>query len=264
MIVGISLLSLITIVYLGICVSFYFFQDNFLFKRTQFPLDYKFHYEFPFEELFWKTNDGNSINGLWFKQTNPKGVILFFHGNSGHMGRSGNYYKRVRDKNFDVVLYDYRGYGKSTGKPSMKNLYTDALLVFDWVKKQYPDKPIVLHGLSLGSHIASFVASHYDVELLILETPFCDLPQVAQHQYPYLPVKLLMKYNLKTSRFLPQIKAQIHIFHGTRDRVVPLSEPLKIAKLSGASITIIDGANHKNLHDFLEYNIALEQLLKNV
>ena len=249
--------------YLIVCLLYYFMQPKLLFKRKQFPVDFPFHYEFPFEELFWKTDDGNTLNGLWFKTPNPKGVILFLHGNSGHMGRSGNYFKRIQNLGYDVVMYDYRGYGKSTGTPTKQSLYSDSLEIFDWVKQQYPNTKIIVHGLSLGSHIASYVASHRALHLLILETPFLKIENAAKYRYPILPVKLLLRYPFNTAEFLSNITCPIHVFHGDCDKIVPLSEPQSFPKYNpNVTLTIIKDGNHKNLHDFPLYQSTLEMLLK--
>ena len=250
--------------YAVLCALFSVFQHKLLFKQTRFPSNHRFHYEFPFEELNWKTMDGNKINGLWFKQQNPRGVILFFHGNSGHMGRSGNYFGHVKEHGYDVVMYDYRGYGKSTGFISRRNLYSDGLMVAEWVKAQYPGVPIVYHGLSLGSHVAAYVATKVSPALLILETPFCDLTKLAQRKYFFMPVRLLSRFNLCTSCFLSRISAPIHVFHGTNDKVVPLSEAQLVAELSGAEITVVVGGTHKNLREFMAYSKTLKQLLDKV
>ena len=234
-----------------------------MFKRTHIACDFPFHYEYPFSELFWKTDDGTVLNGLHFTVKHPKGVILFLHGNSGHMGRSGSYFKRVKDLDFDVVLYDYRGYGKSTGTPSKATFYSDALLVYDWVKQQYPLLPIVVHGLSLGSHVAASVAAHRAISLLILETPFLNLLHIAQYRYPILPARLLLRNNMNSAEFLPLINCPIYVFHGDNDTVVPLSEAQRIPLYNGnVKMIVIRQGTHKNLHEFSEYQHTLEAILK--
>jgi fermentation-respiration switch protein FrsA (DUF1100 family) len=251
--------------YLVACSLFYFFQHKVLFKQTKFAQNYPYHYDYPFEELFWKTEDGESLNGLLFTVKNPKGLILFLHGNSGHMARSGNYFKRVKDLKYDVLLYDYRGYGKSTGKASTHSFYTDALQIFDWAQEKYPTLPIVIHGLSLGSHIACYVASKRAIRFLIMETPFLNLAAIASYRFPLIPGKHLLRYPLNSADYLPLITCPIHVFHGDKDSIVPLSEALKIPLYNPNVIfTIIKNGDHKNLHDFEEYQQTLEKILRNI
>jgi uncharacterized protein len=259
------LLVLIVLLYLVACVLYYFLQEKMLYKRKRFRQNFKYHYDFPFEELFWKTADGNTLNGLRFTVENPKGVILFLHGNSGHMGRSGNYFKRVKDLNYDVVMYDYRGYGKSTGTPTKATFYNDVIQIFDWIKENYPELPIVIHGLSLGSHVATYVAAHRTVRLLIMETPFLSLARIAKIRYPILPGALLLKHRLNSADFLPEIACPIHVFHGDKDNIVPITEAQCIPLYNGhVKMTVIKGGNHKNLHDFPQYQHTLEELLKEI
>jgi fermentation-respiration switch protein FrsA (DUF1100 family) len=251
--------------YVIACCLFYFFQQKVLFKQTRFAHDFPFHYDEHFEELFWNTPDGHSLNGLLFTVDNPRGLILFMHGNSGHMGRSGNYFKRVKDLHYDVLLYDYRGYGKSTGNPTTHNFYSDALLIFDWARNKYPHIPIVIHGLSLGSHIATYVAAYRAIDLLILETPFLSLARIATYRYPLIPGKRLLRFPLNSADFLPLVTCNIQVFHGDKDTIVPLSEPLLFSHYNtNVTLTIIKNGNHKNLHEFDEYQATLEHILKNV
>jgi len=259
------LLVLVAFLYVIACILFYYLQDKMLFKQKKYKQHFKFHYDFPFEELFWKTDDGNSLNGLHFKVKNPKGVILFLHGNSGHMGRSGNYFKRIKGHNFNVVMYDYRGYGKSTGKPTKENFYSDALQVFDWVHEKYPQLPIVIHGLSLGSHVATYVAANRNVRLLIMETPFLSLERIAKLRYPILPATFLLKYKFNSADFLPEISCQIYVFHGDKDTIVPLTEAQLIPLYNGhVKMNVIKGGNHKNLNDFPQYQHKLVDILNEV
>ena len=123
----------VLVLYLLACCLFYLFQGKMLFKRTKLPLNYRYHYEWPFKEINWETEDGNKINGILFEHESPKAILLFLHGNSGHMGRSGNYFARVKEYPISVLLYDYQGYGKSSGTPTQKNLYSDVLFVYDWI-----------------------------------------------------------------------------------------------------------------------------------
>ena len=252
----------LTFLYLLACCFFYFFQGKLLFKRTKLPTNYRYHYEWPFKELNWQTEDGNLVNGILFEHESPKAILLFLHGNSGHMGRSGNYYARVREYPISVLLYDYRGYGKSTGKPIQKNLYSDVLLVYDWIKESFPNIPIFVHGLSLGSHIATYLASRRKIEYLILETPFLNISHIARYKYPYFPTGLLLRFRLDSSIYLKNIECPICVLHGDCDKTVPLQEAMLLPTVNpNIDFVIIHGGTHKNLKDFDVYKQKLHSII---
>ncbi len=260
----ISVLFVTIGLYIIILLIMYLFQEKMLFKQTKFPQNFPYHYEYPFDEINWIMTDGIKINGLHFKVRNPKGVIIFFHGNTGHMGRSGNYFKRVAHCGYDVVMYDYRGYGKSGGTITKETLYSDAEHVYDWVQQQYPHHKIVLHGLSLGAHIACYIASKKNPDYLLLETPFRSLINAAKYQYPFVPMHLILRYNLDSTAFLQHVHCPIHVFHGNKDKVVPLKEALSILEYSDAKITVFKGGTHKNIHEFAEYKAILHNILDKI
>jgi len=230
-----------------------------------FPQDYKYHYDFPFNEIFWATPDGQKINGIQCKNThNTKGVVLFFHGNSGHMGRSANYFKRVRDYDYDLVLYDYRGYGKSTGKITAQSFYDDALLVYDWVVQQYAGKPIIIHGLSIGCHFAIYTASKRKPDMLILDAPFFSLRSVAKYRYPLIPASLMVRYPFDNSLYINDVNCPIYIFHGTYDKVVPMWESENLKAIKDLHLIAVSRGTHTDLHEYMEYNQIFHEILKSV
>ena len=138
--------------------SLYFFQEKLLFLPTKLEQDYKFQFNYPFEELFLKTDEEAVINAIHFKVKKPKGVILYFHGNAGDLSRWGNITEYFVDKDYDVLVMDYRTYGKSTGKLSEDAFYKDAQFCYDYLLKQYSEEDISLYGRSLGTGIASYLA----------------------------------------------------------------------------------------------------------
>ena len=141
-------------------VLFYLFQEKLIFINWK-KLDRKHPFKFSnkFEEVFIKTNDKNVINALHFKLPNPKGVILFCHGNKGNLIKWGDRVSYLLDFNYEVLVFDYRSYGKSTGNFNEEAMYTDAEAVYDYIKKQYKEEDIVVYGYSLGGTFATRVAS---------------------------------------------------------------------------------------------------------
>ena len=153
--------SIIILLLFLIPIGYYYFQqENMLFQKVTLPQDYSFSYKQPFEELFLETEKGAKINALYFKIANPKGVILYFHGRGGNLAhRWGHIFREFTCRGYDFFIMDYRGFGKSQGKLSEKALYLDARKCYEFLKEHYREDQIIIYGCSLGTGIATHVAS---------------------------------------------------------------------------------------------------------
>ena len=251
--------------YVMLGTTLYFIQEKILFLPTFLEQDYVYEFSENFEEVFLKTKDEAFINAIHFKVPNPKGVILYFHGNAGDLSRWGLIAEYFVQQQYDVFIMDYRTYGKSTGALSEQALYDDAQLCYDYLLEQYSDQDIILYGRSLGTGIATYVASHNNPKKLILETPYYSMLDVAQHRFPMFPLKHLLKYQLPTFEFIKKVTCPIIIFHGTDDNVVPFKSGKKLLDelpKSQAQFIQIDGGNHNNLIEFDAYRSGIETILK--
>jgi len=166
---------------------------------------------------------------------------------------------------FDVCILDYRGYGKSRGKKSESIMHEDVKFCFDEIIQQYKGKPVVVYGRSLGTGFATRLAAYKKIDGLILETPFFSLLDVASSYFPFLPVKLLLRYRFRSDNHVKRVKVPSIIFHGTRDRVVPYSSALKIyAKVSDQGnfkMITLQGARHNNLNAYPMFRDELKKFL---
>ena len=250
--------------YVMIGTSLYFLQERLLFLPTVLDQDFQYQFNYPFEELFLKTDDQTVINALHFKIENPKGVILYFHGNAGDLSRWGTITEYFVEKGYDVLVMDYRTYGKSTGKLSENALYKDAEYCYNFLIEHYNESEITIYGRSLGTGLATYVASNHHPNQLILETPYYSMVDVAKKRFPIFPVKQLMKYELPTYKYINKVKCPITMIHGTNDKVIPIESAKKLYEVIGsnnASLTIIEGGGHNNLSDFKKYSIVIESVL---
>jgi fermentation-respiration switch protein FrsA (DUF1100 family) len=252
------------IFYVMIASSLYFFQEKLIFFPTPLAQDYTFEFAYPFEELFLESDDGAIINAVHFKNQNPNGVIIYFHGNAGDLSRWGKVTEFFVEKNYDVFVMDYRTYGKSTGKISEQALYSDAQMCYDFLLKQYEASEIIIYGRSLGTGIATHLASKNNAKQLILETPFYSLADVAKHRFPLFPVKKLLKYDFLSYKYIQGVNCPVTIFHGTDDNVIPYNSGEKlfnsITQKEKVFFTIENGA-HNNLVEFESYHKAIQQIL---
>ena len=256
--------TVMLILYIMINASLYLLQDKILFRPTVLEQDYQFEFKHDFEEVFIKTDDA-VINAIHFKVENPKGVILYFHGNQGDLQRWGKITEYFVEKNYDVFVMDYRAYGKSVGELSEDVLYNDAELTYEYVKERYAESDITVYGRSLGTTFAAYVTSKNKPKQLILESPYYSMIDVAKSRFPLIPVKQFMNYEFPTFSFIDDITCDITILHGTSDKVVPFSSGEKFFKAAPKPTTkfiSIEGARHNNLIDFETYHREIDTILR--
>ncbi len=260
-IIGFVLLN----IYGLLCGVIYFFQENLIFLPTLLSQEHTFEMESPFEEITLNSSDGAELNGLHFKVENSKGVILYFHGNAGNLQRWGELTAFFVEMDYSVIVMDYRGYGKSTGKRSMEKLYADAQLWFNFANKKYLENEITVYGRSLGTTFATYVASRNQTKNLVLESPFYSIEEVAKSRFPFLPLKLLLHYKFPTYQYINQVDCPITIYHGTIDKVIDYKHGQRlynsIEKENKTLISIPNGG-HNDLVSFKEYLNTIEEVLR--
>jgi len=252
----------VVIICLGVVI--YIFQERLIFHPEKLSEKYEYNFDADFEELNYNTEDDEKINALLFKtRIDKKGIIFYHHGNAGSMENWGLRAVDFISKGYDVLMYDYRGYGKSTGEiKNEKMLYNDAVMIYEKILTVYDEQDLIIYGVSLGTGIASKLAKENSPKKLILETPYYNFYDVSKYHYPYLPNSILLHYQFKTNKFLPEIKCPIYLFHGTEDETVPYNSSERLVKLSD-SITLftIQNGSHNNLNTFKEYNNHLNEIL---
>ncbi len=242
----------------------YFFQDRFIFKPEKLSPDFEFKYDAPFRELFFDPEPGVRINGIHFYVNDPKGLILYFHGNTRSIKGWGKYARDFFRYQYDVVLVDYRGFGKSTGKRSEQNILNDMQFVYQTLATRYTEQHIIVYGRSLGSGFATKLASDNSPRYLILDAPFYNFRKVVERFLPFLPVKFVMRYHLRTDHWIRFVNCHTYILHGTKDRLIPIRQSEQLQKINSRKITLIRivGGGHNNLPTFPEYHNFIRDILK--
>lgn len=255
----------LVILYLLLALVVYWVQEWFFFHPEKLPRDFLFQYGLPFEELFFETEKGVEINALHFKVSKPKGVILYFKGNTKSIKGWSKFARDFMGAGYDVVMFDYRGFGKSIGKRTEEGMYKDSQHVYDWLKTRYPETQIIIYGRSMGSGFAAKTAAENLPKMLILDAPYYSFSQLIRKYYlPFLPANFLVKYKIHTHRFIPHISCPIYIFHGTKDWIIPIRYGLQLIRLIGSqqgTFIRIQGAGHNNLRNFPAYYQNLYRIL---
>jgi len=259
-----NILSIFLISIVAISVFLYFFQERFLFHPEKLPKNFIFQYENQIvEEYNIQLTDKVLINGLHFKTENPKGVVFYLKGNSRSIKGWGKFAVDFTLHGWDVIMMDYRGFGKSTGKRDQQAMKDDALAIYAKIKENVDEKYIIVYGRSLGTGLATKVASMNNPRMLILACPYFSMSNNAKRYLPFIPLGLIMRYSMPTYKWIKYVKCPIKLIHGTSDKVIPMKSSIKLSKIK-PNLTrlypIIDGG-HKNLHNFSGYHRALKEIL---
>ena len=242
----------------------YFLQEKFIFKPEKLKQDFQFKYEAPFKEYFFDVAPGARINALHFHRENPKGLILYFHGNTRSIKGWAKYARDFYRYDYDVILVDYRGFGKSTGKRSEKEMLNDMQFIYDDLKKRYSEDHLIVYGRSMGSGFATKLAADNSPRYLILDAPYYNFRKVVERFLPILPVRVVLRYHLRTDQWLQRVRCHTYILHGTRDWLIPIRHSEALQRVNPRKITLIriHGGGHNNLPGFDEYHNFIRDILK--
>ncbi|MBI5856105.1 MAG: alpha/beta fold hydrolase [Sphingobacteriales bacterium] len=242
----------------------YLLQEKLIFKPEKLKQDFRFKYDVPFEEYFFDVAPGVRINGLHFFREKPKGLILYFHGNTRSIKGWARYAKDFYRYDYDVVLVDYRGFGKSTGKRSEREMLSDMQHVYEQLKQKYSEDHLIVYGRSMGSGFATKLACDNSPRYLILDAPYFSFLKVIERFLPILPVRIVLRFHLRTDKWLPNVKCHTYIIHGTKDWLIPIRHSVALQKINPGKITLIriHGGGHNNLPSFDEYHNFIRDILK--
>ncbi|UCE25624.1 MAG: alpha/beta hydrolase [Candidatus Zixiibacteriota bacterium] len=246
----------------------YFNQKNMVFfpvRELAFTPD---QINLTFEDLILDGGDGSAIHGWYFPPNAENGrVFLFCHGNAGNISHRLETIEFLLNLNAAVLIFDYRGYGRSTGEPTEEGIYSDARLCYDWLidKKGFRTDDILIFGRSLGGAVAIDLASKVSCGGLIVESSFTSAAGMARRIFPILPTTLLLRYHFDSQDKVAKVKCPVVITHSPDDEMIPFSmgeklyrsaaEPKQFVRLSG-------GHNDREYLQKPEYIEAFRRLLQ--
>jgi len=228
--------SIGAIAYAAFCAMVYFMQPGMIFypnmpDRTLVTTPRSIGLNYQDVELI--TEDDIKLHG-WFiaaSSAEPaQHTVLFFHGNAGNISHrldSINIFHRL---GLNVFIIDYRGYGKSTGKITEGGMYLDASAAWFYLTEQKGIQPdnIIIFGRSLGGSIAAWLAAQYTPAGLIIESSFSSVESMGKRFYPFLPVKLISRFNFNTKEYTQSVQCPILVAHSSSDDIIPFAEGQEI------------------------------------
>jgi pimeloyl-ACP methyl ester carboxylesterase len=259
---SLGLLAAVGAVYTAAIGYLWFRQERLLFEPT--PLD-------PREQLVEDPDvvergidvPGARLSAAQLRRPDPRGVVFFLHGNSGNLRDCLVDLDAFREINFDVVMFDYRGYGKSSGRiESETQLRSDVRAVWDAYAAQYEGKRVVIAGQSLGTALAAglgaqLCAEGHAPDLTLLVSPYSSMRALADELYPWVPSRVL-RYPLHTAEHAAQLKGPLMLIHGDKDELIGIhhSHALRTA-VPSAQLHCVEGAGHGDVHKYPSFRTAL-------
>jgi pimeloyl-ACP methyl ester carboxylesterase len=261
--IAINTTKVLLLLYLMVCIGLYFFQESLIFFPRQLSEDFNFYFEAPFEEVRIPVKEADSLSALWFQQESSKGLVFYLHGNAGALDGWGNIAPTYLRLGYDVFLLDYRGFGKSTGSITSEAQFLDDVQeAYNWAKAKYSEQKITIIGYSIGTGSAAYLAANNQPKQLLLKAPYYSLVDMMQQHYAIVPT-FLLKYRFETYTYLPQIKAPITIFHGTKDAVIPFNSSIRLKEFlkQNDQVVVLSGAGHNGMNNNPDYLKTLARLL---
>jgi len=246
-------------VYLGVVVYVYLTQDRQIFRagliEKQEPIDVK-----NAKRISFKVGEGVVLDGVYkTSEKEDAPLIIYFGGNADDATRILLHVKSLKE--FDVLAFNYRGFVKSTGKPSQKAIFSDALKIYDKFSK---NKKVILIGRSLGTGTATYVASKRDIIGLILITPYDSMVSIAQRKYPYLPVNMLLKHKFESVKYILHVKAPVGLIEVENDETISKYHFDKLKeKISNLALHVeLKNTTHADVLTHPNFEKSIKEIIK--
>lgn len=228
----------------------------------------------PYESVTLLTSDTIQLDGWFIPAPEARGVVLFFHGNAGNISHRLDSLLLFNKLRLSTFIFDYRGYGRSQGKPSEQGMYRDAEAAWQYLTRERGILPqqIILFGRSLGAAVAAHLATLHTPGALIMESCFTSVPDIAADVYPFLPARLLSRLHFNAMEKLENVACPVLIAHGRNDEIIPYrhgralyaaaKEPKRFLELRGGhndGFLITGKAYRDGLDTFLSESISAEK-----
>lgn len=264
-----TLIAVATGFYVLLGVMLYFMQERMVFlarlpgrELVATPRDAGFQYD----DVSFDTTDGFLLHGWYVNARNPRGTVLFLHGNAGNISHRLDSIAIFHELEFDTFIIDYRGYGQSEGKPGEEGTYRDAEAAWQYLVTERGQDParIVVFGRSLGGAVAARLATKHEPAALIIESSFTSAVEMAARLYPFMPVRLITRLRYPVIDFVARTTCPILIVHSRDDEIIPFAMGKALYEAAPAPKAFLELAGDHN-NGFLlvrdRYRREMEQFI---
>jgi uncharacterized protein len=263
------LLRIAILGYLAVALMLFFLQSRMVYFPTRAieatPADVGLAYQ----DAWMTTDDGVRLHGWWVPHEEARGAVLFLHGNAGNISHRLGTLQTLHRLGLSTLIPDYRGYGRSEGRPSETGTYRDAAAAWGYLTDtlEVPPDRIVLFGRSLGGAVAAERAEHGGAAGLILESTFTSVPDLGAEIYPWLPVRLLARIRYPTLARMPSLTLPVLVVHSREDEIIPYAHGRRLWEAAPGPKWFLDiegGHNDGHLRSEVRYEAGLAQFLDRV
>ena len=236
------------------CVSKAVYHPTRTIRAT--PADIKLLYE----DISLETTDGVMLSAWWVPAADPRGTVLFCHGNAGNMGDRLDTLQIINTLGLNVLIFDYRGFGRSEGSPNEKGTYLDAEAAWNYLvgEKEIAPGQVIVWGRSLGGAIAARTAAHHRVGIVVVESTFTSLKDLADDLFTWVPAWLLTNYAYETAHYLENLDVPVLVIHSRDDEIIPFHHGERLYdSLNGPkAFTEIQGSHNRGFLDSMSLYVA--------
>ncbi len=238
--------------YLLVVLAMSIFEESLIFFPSVYPEGSWQPRGLEFEDAWFEADDATRLHGWFVPAKDPaRAVVLFAHGNAGNLSDRADIVATYAHRlGASTLIFDYRGYGRSSGRPSESGVVADARAARRWLAERtgIAERDIVLVGESIGGAVMVDLAAADGARGLILENTFGSLPEVAAFHYPWLPIRLLMRSRFDSVAKIGTYHGPLLQFHGDADTIVPLNSARRLfdAANEPKRLLIISGGDHND------------------
>ena len=216
-------------IYVAIVILVYLFQSHLVYFPTRSIDATPNHVNLNYEDVWLQTKDGDRIHGWFVPEPNARWTVLMFHGNGGNISHRLETLRLLNNVGVNTLIIDYRGYGLSEGQPSEQATYLDAMAAWEHLVEERSGRDsIIVFGRSLGGAVAVWLANEVNPRGLILESTFTSVIDMAQHHYPFLPVRYISKFHYDSLAIAENIAGPTFMLHSRDDEIVPFDLGMKL------------------------------------
>lgn len=257
----ISAALILFILYAVVCIAVFVKQGRFVYFPSRGIIAEPSDFGLSYEPVRLKTADGVRLSAWWIPAQHARGGLIFCHGNGANMSYWLEKVRYLHDCGLSVLIFDYRGYGASEGRPTEEGTYLDMKAAVQWMERKagIEKKRLIYYGESLGGAVTAHAGAEDSPAAVVLESTFTNIADMAHAHYRFLPVRFLVRFRYDTLEAVQSLSCPILILHSRGDEIVPFKMAIRLKEAAGAGATLVETRGDHNFGGLLRSREAQEQ-----